>query len=264
MMAGAVLIASVVLSACSSVTPNAGEEAVLVKQPWVFGSGGVVSEPVTTGQVWTALSTSAVIVNMQPQRFDVQFDDLMSSDGVPLDFHAMLTLQVVNSVKLIKEFGPEWFKRNIDPQFQKLVRDAVKQHGMNETAISTTAVDEIDRYVTKGIEAHLPAIGIPVKIIAVTVGRANPPDAIKHQRVETATQEQRINTEKQRKLAEDSRIAAERARAVADNAYRNEMGLSPEQFIRLEAIKMQREVCGANASKCAFVLPSTIAAINVP
>jgi len=43
----------------------------------------------------------------------------------------------------------------------------------------------------------------------MTVGRANPPDAIKNQRIETATQEQRIQTEQQTKLAEVQRKSAE-------------------------------------------------------
>ena len=45
------------------------------------------------------------------------------------------------------------------------------------------------------------------------MGRANPPDSIKNQRIETAAQEQRANAEKQRKLAEDQRKEAEQARA---------------------------------------------------
>ncbi len=34
-----------------------------------------------------------------------------------------------------------------------------------------------------------------MKLLDVNLGRANPPDAIKHHRIDTATQEQRINTE---------------------------------------------------------------------
>jgi hypothetical protein len=68
---------------------------------------------------------------------------------------------------------------------------------------------------------------LPVTLINVTVGRALPPDAIKHQRIETAQQEQRVLTEGQTKLAEDARKAAEQSRADADNAYRNALGLSP-------------------------------------
>ena len=82
----------------------------------------------------------------------------------------------------------------------------------------------------------------------INVGRVNPPDAIKNQRIETAAQEQRAITEQQTKLAEDQRKAAETSRASADNAYREAMDLSPEQFIQLETIKMQRDVCGKEGS----------------
>jgi hypothetical protein len=34
------------------------------------------------------------------------------------------------------------------------------------------------------------------------------------------------------------------SRADADNAYRNALGLSPQQFIQLETIRMQQAVCG--------------------
>ncbi len=84
---------------------------------------------------------------------------------------------------------------------------------------------------------------MPVKILDVSLGRANPPDAILHQRVETAAQEQRINTEKQKKLAEDQRKLAEESRAAADQAYNQKMGLNTEQYVALQAIQMQRDVC---------------------
>lgn len=75
---------------------------------------------------------------------------------------------------------------------------------------------------------------------------------IKHQRIATAEQEQRQKTEQQRKLAEDQRKAAEESRASADAAYNYKMQLSPDQYLRLEAIKMQREVCAGG--KCSFIL----------
>ena len=67
---------------------------------------------------------------------------------------------------------------------------------------------------------------LPVRLITMTVGRAKLPDAIKSQRIETAAQEQRVQTEKQIKLAEDQRKAAEESRArptmriVRPSAYR--------------------------------------------
>jgi hypothetical protein len=97
----------------------------------------------------------------------------------------------------------------------------------------------------------------------MTVGKANPPDAVKNQRIETATQEQRIQTEKQ-KTAEDQRQQAESSRANADNAYREAMHLSPEQFIQLETIKMQQEVCGPQGkANCTFIQNGTPAVYNL-
>jgi regulator of protease activity HflC (stomatin/prohibitin superfamily) len=225
------------------VAPDAGYEAVLIHKPWFFGHGGVSPTPVKAGQSWVAPSTEAVYVTMVPQQHGIHFDDLMSSDGVPLDFDAVVRLQVTDSVSLISNFGERWFENNVQAEFANRVRQAVRKHGMNETAIQTTAVDAIDTEVSKAMADYIAQARLPLKLIDVTVGRANPPDSIKSQRIETAAQEQRANTERQRKLAEDQRKEAEQARAASDNAYRNAIGMSPEQFIQLEAIHAQREVC---------------------
>ena len=46
------LTAAVVLVAgCSNFAPDAGHEIVLIKKPWIFGHGGIESEPVRTGRV---------------------------------------------------------------------------------------------------------------------------------------------------------------------------------------------------------------------
>ena len=256
----AAAIGSVVaLSACSTVQPDAGHEAVLVRKPLIFGSGGVDPTPVKTGLKYVAFTTSGVDVNMQPSRIDSEFTDLMTSDGVPIDFHAVITLQVVDSVKLVRDFGadignngtPGFWIRNLDQPFRTAVRDAVKAHGMNEMAIQATAADEVDRVATDHLLTIIKETGVPVKILDVSLGRANPPDAILHQRVETAAQEQRINTEKQKKLAEDQRKLAEESRAAADQAYNQKMGLNTEQYVALQAIQMQRDVCAKGT--CTFI-----------
>jgi len=256
---GAAILSAVVVSACSTVQPDAGHEAVLVRKPLIFGSGGVDPTPVKTGLKYVAFTTAGIDVNMQPRRIDAEFTDLMTSDGVPIDFHAVITLQVIDSVKLVRDFGadmggstaPGFWTRNLDQPFRTAVRDAVKKHGMNEMAIQATAADEVDRVVTDHLLAIVKETGVPVKILDVSLGRANPPDAILHQRVETAAQEQRINTEKQKKLAEDQRKLAEESRAAADQAYNQKMGLNTEQYVALQAIQMQRDVCAKGT--CTFI-----------
>lgn len=244
---------------CSCVKVPAGHEAVLIKQPWIFGHGGVDPEPVKTGLEWIAPTTDSVGVSMQPIQFQLHFEDLMSMDGVPLDFDAVVRLRVTDSVSLIKNFGPEWYKNNIEKEFSNRVRQAVRKHGMNETAISTTAIDAIDNEISKEMASYLELAKLPLALVQVTVGKANPPDSIKNQRVETAAQQQRILTEQQRKMAEDSRKEAERSRASADNAYREAMQLSPDQFLKLETIKMQQHACAAG--HCTFIVGASVAPI---
>jgi regulator of protease activity HflC (stomatin/prohibitin superfamily) len=175
-----------------------------------------------------------------------------------------MVLQVTDSVDLIRNFGPNWYGNNLEEPFKTMVRQAVRKHGMNETAISTTALDEIDLEIRDALAAFIREKKLPVKLITMTVGRANPPDSVKHQRIETATQEQRIQTERQTKLAEDQRLQAEQSRANADNAYRESMHLSPEQFIQLETIKMQAGVCGPNGkATCTFIQNGAMPVYNL-
>ncbi len=250
------------LSACSVYSPDAGHEVVLIEKPWFFGHGGVNDVPVRTGRTWAAFTTEGVDVYMQPKKYDIEMHDTMTSDGVPISFHAIVVLQVADSVSLIENFGPNWYSNNLEEPFRTMVRQAVRKHGMNETAISTTALDQIDGEIHDSLLAFIEEKALPVNLVTMTGGPCQSADAIKNQRVETAAQEQRVQTEKQIKLAEDQRKAAEEARAAADNAYRQAMGLSPEQFVQLEQIKMQREVC--THTTCTFIQNgAAIPAINV-
>jgi regulator of protease activity HflC (stomatin/prohibitin superfamily) len=241
----------VCLTGCSSYAPDAGHEIVLVEKPWIFGHGGVDPDPVKTGRTFAALTTDGIDVEMRPQRFEEDLPDTMTSDGVPVGFHAIITLQVTNSVGLIKNFGDRWYANNVEQAFANFVRQAVRKRGMNEVAINTSAIDSVDTEVRGNIAEYLEKQHLPVRLLTMTVGKANPPDAIKNQRIETAAQEQRIQTEIQIKNAETQRKAAEEARAAADNAYRQAIGLSPEQYVQLKRIEMERAVCADG--KCTFI-----------
>jgi regulator of protease activity HflC (stomatin/prohibitin superfamily) len=239
------------LAGCTTYAPDAGHEVVLIKKPWFFGHGGVVDTSVKTGRTFTAITTEGVDVYMQPKKYDTEMHDTMTSDGVPISFHAIVVLQVADSVALIKGFGPNWYANNLEEPFKTMVRQAVRKHQMNETAISTTALDAIDAEIRDNLITFINEKGLPVRLITMTVGRANPPDAIKNQRIETAAQEQRIQTEIQIKNAEIQRKSAEEARAAADNAYRQAIGLSPEQYVQLKRIEMELKVCAE--ARCTFI-----------
>lgn len=248
-----IIVVCLMMTACGLASPDAGHESVLVEKPLFFGHGGIDEHPVRTGRSIVALTTEVIDVDMRPTQQSAHLDDFMSLDGVPLDFDAIIRLQVIDSVQLVKNFGEQWYERNVEAEFYNRVRQAVRKRGMNEMAISTEAIEQVDEEVSDAMNAYIKSAGLPIKLVQVTIGKANPPDSVKSQRIETASQQQRRLTENERKLAEDNRKAAEMSRAAADNAYRNALQLSPAQFIQLENIRMQRDVC-ASQSTCTFVV----------
>jgi regulator of protease activity HflC (stomatin/prohibitin superfamily) len=246
-----IAICACFLSACTPVPVAENEQAVLIMKPWFFGHGGVSEESVKTGLIWKAWSTDAVYVWMAPEQKEEAFEDLMTSDGVPLSFDAFIRLQVKDCVPLIRDFGVNWYKYNVKEAFRTAVRNAVRKRGMNETAISSSAIDEIGAEVNEAMKAYIDSIKIPIALVDVIIGKANPPDSVKSQRIETAAQQQRIETEKQKELAETQRQRSETARAIADNAYRNSVGLNTAQFVQLEQLKTLERIC-ANGN-CTFI-----------
>jgi hypothetical protein len=259
------LLAVFGFTGCHGVAPDAGHEAVIIRKPWFFGHGGVDPEPVKTGRKWVAISTSSCEVDVNPQQFEVEFDDLMTSDTVPLDFHGALRVEVTDSYRLVKDFSgckffdlgkgvvePAWFYNNLRVKWASETRDSVKRHKHDD--VLTHSIEDIDKEVKEALDAYIATTNLPVSLLGVTAGKANPPEAVAAQRIATATQQQRIQTEAQRKLAEDGRKAAEESRAAADNAYRDKMSLSTEQFVELERLKMLKETCGDKPGTCTFFL----------
>jgi regulator of protease activity HflC (stomatin/prohibitin superfamily) len=256
-------------SACRSVTIPQGEVAVLIDTPLVFGHGGVQTQAIGTGQKWVWRTTYPIFVNMQPFKHDANFDDMNSSDGVPLDFHAQANFRVIDAVSLIRDFGPQWYENNLAKPFESYTRRAVNRH--TEPSITTAigadgkplegkpALDTIDDEVTAGLNAEITKLKLPVILTDLTLGKANPPKEILDQRTLTARERQRVQTERQGKLAEDERRAKEQARAEADLAYNQKMGLSPAQFVELSRIAAIRD-CGG---KCTVIIGSP-AGVVVP
>lgn len=117
--------------------------------------------------------------------------------------------------------------------------------------------------MTKRLDAFIKQNHMPVKLLSVTIGRAAPPQSIVDQRTETAAQQQRKNTMDATTQAEQARKAAELARAEADNAYRAEMQLSPEQYVELQRIQMQKDACGKPDRACTFIFGGGNPLINV-
>lgn len=137
----------------------------------------------------------------------------------------------------------DWFNNNLKNQYLAIVRDAVKKRTMEEMMSDSNTAAQVDDEVTAAVRKLVTDEKLPIVILNVSLGRAKPNPNVLSQMNETAQQEQRKKSLFAATDAEKQREAEQIAKARADNAYRNAMSLSPEQFIQLEAIKRFSEAC---------------------
>lgn len=226
----------------SLVAVDDGEEAVIVKKPWFFGEGGTVMEA-QTGSQWVAPSTSAYYYNLRPQRHSIEFSDITSSDNVPMQIDATVVTRLRPGMTpvLHNRFGQKWYENNVEHQFAAFVRNIVRQNDYISLVSNEAVLLEGQEDIRERLEKYIADNDMPVIIDAVVLGKAVPPKAILEQISATAAQSERSRTEAQRAAAENSREAAELAKAKADNAYLKAMSFTPEQYIMMRQLEIERE-----------------------
>ena len=247
------LCLSVLLSGCTTVAPEAGEEGVKVHKPWIFGTGGLDMTPVETGLEYTWLSTDYVIVNMLPRAYDEDLDDATSNDNTLLDFNTQIQLQVKDnkSPVLIKNYGVDWYNSVIKEVYRNTVRGYISKYGPFDLMSNREVLDSINLFVKNDIQNYISLLSskqgeLPIDVVNVVVGRAIPNERQKAEMDATAAATQAKRTEESRREMLVAREAAERQRAIADKAYQEELGLTTDQFIQLRAWEIIKEKNGAN------------------
>lgn len=225
-------------------TVEPGYHMVINDKPYFFGQSGVRPEPVIEGRKFLFRTSSVQKVRMTPQSTPIVVDDFSSKDNILLDFETTIQWKVLDSVRLVREFGADdWMNNNILNQYLDLVRNAVKKHEMSDMMSNPMTAQSVDDEVTQGIRKLVTDQKLPVEIMNVSLGRAKPNAEVLQQMNNTAAQQQREKTMVAATAAEKARENEQIAKARADNAYRNALGLNPEQFIQLEAIKRFAEAC---------------------
>lgn len=246
-------ISSFGISSCTSVAPEAGEEAVLIHKPWFFGTGGVDSTPVETGLEYTWLSTDYVIISMLPQAYDEPLDDATSNDNTLLDFNTQIQLQVRNdkSPVLINNYGQNWYTNVIKEVYRNTVRGYISKYGPFDLMSNREVLDSINSFVKRDMQNYITSLSqkqgeLPIDVVNVVVGRAIPNAKQKAEMDATAAATQAKRTEESRREMLVAKEAAERQRAIADKAYQKELGLTTDQFIQLRAWEIISEKESAN------------------
>lgn len=231
----AIISVSLLNTACISPSEvDAGEEGVLIYQPWIFGHGGVDETPLTTGLAWTVWSTQVERYNIKPMKATESFEDITASDNVAIDFNSYLTLQIHKgqSPKLHELSGVKWYSNKVKDFYRTVVRNEARTRSSIDLRTKPAMINAAQENIRAQMAEYLKAIDLPVSVVKVVIGKVNPPQEVLDEAERTAAQKQRNATEKARASAELDRKHAETNKALADKAYAAEFDMSTEQFLR--------------------------------
>ena len=104
------LISMLSMTSCSNPGVDVSEELVKIQKPWLFGSGGVIMEPLTEGRQILALSTDFVRYNVKPKKYDEKFNDITTYDNNPvadMEYMTTFTNMTVNQYLTLRSLEIE-------------------------------------------------------------------------------------------------------------------------------------------------------------
>jgi regulator of protease activity HflC (stomatin/prohibitin superfamily) len=256
MMLAILLCMTIFSIGCTVAQPDPGDVAVYQDRPYFVGHEGIRPDVLTEGRDVTWPSTTIIYVTTAPQTLHVPFQDLSSMDNILLDFDTSVQLRVIDAADTLKRFGPQWWENNVVSPYNSIVRKAVKSEKMAQMMSDPVAAEKVDQEVTEQLRALIKASGIRVEVMAVNLGKAKPNDNVLAQMNNTAAEQQRNLTLVAATIAEQQRKLEQEAKADADNAYRNKMGLSPEQYLARQLAEIQADAC-KKATACYLVPQGT-------
>ncbi len=229
-----IIVVIALCQACSYSSVDAGEEAVLIYKPYVFGHGGVDSVSVSTGAVWTVWSTSVARYNIKPVKYTEKFIDLTASDNVAIDFNVYVTLQIMESKTpyLHKESGVKWYTNKVQDVLRTIVRNEGRTHSSIELRTIPDIITASQNNIKSELVEHLKLIDLPVRVTKIVIGKVVPPKGVLDEAERTASQKQREKTQLARASAELLRAKAEKNMALADKAYADQFRMSTAQFLK--------------------------------
>ena len=220
------------------------KSGVLEKHPFV-GSGGVEQQVYKGGDRYYISPTSIMhIYDIKPSQKEEAFNDLATINSTPVDFKAIVRYELIPEQAYIyhEKFGNSMYENNLKKDFQNMLRDFARQHTVKELTTKQEVTDAGEDAVYKRMVDIVVAKGIPVRILAVTIGAIMPPDEVLAETARTEAQIQRALTEDSRADAEKKRKQAETNKADADNEYMTKMKMTPEQYLKGREIEIQKEI----------------------
>ena len=237
------ICAATLFASCSFSSVDADEEAVMIEKPWFFGHGGVDDTPITTGNKITAMTTEVVRFKIIPVQYNEKFADIMSSDNTPVDLTAHVLIKITKGQTpiLLQNFGVDWYKNDIQKDFCNEVRNEISKYPMMELTCKRSIYDNASKHIESVLISKVKKDKIPITIIKVIIDKASPNNDVMEEYNKTAAQMQAKQTQIAAAQMQEYRKTSEIKRAEADDAYRLKMNLTPDQYIKLRAIEIEKE-----------------------
>jgi regulator of protease activity HflC (stomatin/prohibitin superfamily) len=231
------------MTSCFRAQPNAGQETVLVMKPLIFGHGGVDPTPVSTGSTWCVWTTEEKTFDITPITITEDFVNMIPSDNTPVSFSTYLKTQVIKgrTPELYSLFSEEWYKHSLQASFRTMVRDKACAFKMFDLASKREISAQLERDIFKDISEYASKLKLPVEILQVSIGAITPPEQVLTETKLTAAQNQSILTQNARADAEFARKQAEINKAIADKAYKTEMGMTIQEYLSLRHLEIEKE-----------------------
>lgn len=231
------------LTSCYRVQPDPGVESVLVYKPYIFGHGGVDSIPVSTGATWCVFTTEHKEFPITPITITEDFVNMIPSDNTPVSFSVYLKCQIQQGKTplLYKHFSAEWYENSLQATFRTMVRDKASAFKMFDLASKREISAQLERDIYRDISAYATKLGLPVNLLQVSIGAITPPEQVLTETKNTAAQNQSILTQSARANAELARKQAEINKAIADQAYKNQMGMTISEYLALRHLEIEKE-----------------------
>lgn len=274
-------VASLLLLAIGMTTVEKGELGIYNYKPMFYGKSGIADTVVVGPQrVWAWPTTTIEKPKFTPVSLVIHAEDFMSRDRVPLDFDISVTIHLAETKKapkMYREFGGDALqtfnllvlqtdaKGKPAGELMSFLRDQIRHHDssvfINAQSADGKASDEardVEKNTIDYVNKFLADNGAEmVKVVNIALGRANPPALVLNEIVKTVAQAQEQKTQRAREAAAKVRKDAEHATAVADQAYINQIGLTPEQWIQLQTLRTIEKVCSGDKNSahgnCMFV-----------
>lgn len=237
------ILASVLLTGCTESVP-AGYVGVVEKHPY-FMKGGVDEEVLVGGdRYFIAWTSSLYLYDIKPVQQEEAFNDLATIKSTPVDFKAIVRYEIIPEQAPVyhAKFGENMYAINLKKDFQNMLRDFVRLHTVQELTTNPVITSDGEDAVYEKMVAIVKAKGIPIRVLAVTIGAIIPPEDVLAESARTEAQLQRGLTEDSRADTEKKRKQAEKNKAEADKAYMNEMNMTPDEYLKGREIEIQKEI----------------------